>query len=246
MNQILDNVSEYKQRKYFRGFKEFYDQLIPLLEPKVICEFGIGSGHGHYMWAKKGAHAVLGLEYLTYPEVKLGPKGTPLSSEQIDYWKQQLDASQLILQHIKYEFPECNIQFKYGVDAYNAEQVDVCVKESNMGKFDLVIDDAGDRWPLMLPGLDAWKSHISSNGVFITETPDGNGTDFWRNFSKEEHLEHFREYAKKGLVVYDMKEYQPEEYKNNIDYSSTFLGFWAPDFSKFSSLMDKYEHNRVA
>lgn len=233
-------------RSYARGFLEFYKEIFKVYQPETLCEFGIGGGGKHSAWTRCGLKAVIGLEYLSYPDATLGPSGKPLQPEQVEYWQKQLQKSQKSLAQILEEFPDCNIKFRYGVDAYDATNVAEELKVVGIDKFDIVVDDAGDKWPLMQNSKNVWMNHLTDDGIYVTETPDGNGTDFWNAFTYEEHLEHFRILAEYGVRVYNMAEYQPEESRSDEYLQSTYIGFWTKDFSRFDNLTERFAHCRVA
>ena len=97
----------------------------------------------------------------------------------------------------------------------------------------------------MKDSLDVWKPYIDANGIFVTETPDGNGTPDWRAETYEEHMEHFAILAEKGITVLDLKSFQPDWAVGDEDWESTFIGFWSPNPTIHDIIMAKYGKYKV-
>lgn len=231
-------------RKSRRGFLNFYIDIMPLVERNDLCEIGISGSGNQIAWNEYGFKNVVGIDVVDYPNMTYRKNGAPLDEEAAAKWYKKLHTG---YSEIYMNYPDRDkIELYYGYSGYVKEDIDSVISQSRSKSFDIVIDDGATGWPTMEPGLDNWKSYIKSNGLYVTETPDGNGTDQWRSVSTEEHLSNYRELAKKGMMVYNMKEYQLEDAKDDINSSSTYIGVWSPNMEHFQEVLKKYEHCRVA
>lgn len=231
------------RRRHRRGFLPFYTDILAKIERNDLAEIGVSGAGSQLQWhLDVGFKNVIGVEVIDYPSMTIRKNGKKLEGEIAEKWKRKIEAG--IASYESNGSPP-EVQLFYGYSGYHEEDVDLVVSMSNSDKFDMIIDDGATGWPEMRLALPVWKKHLKDRGVFISETPDGNGTDQWRSMTMDEHLANFKEISEFGLRVYDMKEFQPEEARHVIDVSSTYLGFYVNDEDYFSDILDKYERYRV-
>jgi len=221
-----------KARAYKRGFFPFIVDAIRAQQQHnditSIVEIGIGSGRNHVSWHDSSSEdtAVGGIDIFDY---RL-PKCANMSN--FDKWKRnQIYALQDFENRPR-------IHTCYGMSGYEDSSIIALLEKMNRTKIDFVRDDGlTGPWEAVRGSFPPWKKYISEHGFFISETPDGNGTPTWWAESTETHLEHFAELKTHGLIVFDMSSFRDND---DPDFSSSYLGFWAPNMSLYTDLIGKY------
>lgn len=243
----LDMMSEYRMAK--RGFFPFWKDLLDAIDKvkkiDTILEFGVGSGFKQTGWSLIYPDAqVVGIERFDpvndSPETELFC-GYPTPQECIEAYN-LANHVYTISQSLIQEFNIKNLKLYHGYDGYDPKTVDMVI--TNHGKFDIVIDDAHTRWEYTQHSWKLWKRALKYDGIYVSETPDGNGTEQWRAISEQEHISNMKWLANYyGLVVFNFKKFAVQD---DPEWTSNYLAVGRLDRQMYRDVLLKYQDCIVA
>lgn len=226
-----------KCRAWKRGFIDFEIELLnaqqTVKEITHIVELGIGNGKKQEFWndASTEDTAIGGVDHFDFRNPECS------GFFKFDKWKKNQEMAEETFS------TRSRIHTLYGCNSYSPDTPKSMVEKLKIDKFDVVLDDSCEaNYPAQKHFITVWKDYISSTGCLITETPDGNGTSDWRSVSHEDRMKNFKELAEMGWIIFDMSEYRKDFHE---DFSSNYIGFYAPDMSIYQSVIDKYKNHIV-
>jgi len=233
VNNLESLFKETNARTYLRGFVPFFVDVLNAQQSvspiTSILELGIGAGLKHAAWhdASDANTTIGGIDHFDYRKTSMRNMGN------FEHWKNcQINSENLF---------STRERIKVLYDKAYIESSVIKIKElMDVTSIDVIVDDScAGPFEKVKPSLATWKNSISLKGCYISETPDGNGTPLWRSETIEEHFEHFRILREEqDMIVFD---FSPIRIDFCLDYSSNFLGFYAPDMSIYQSVIDKYK-----
>lgn len=240
----------------WRGFSPFYKDLLEHINGfkciNALCEIGISTGDKQIMWGEIYPMAkIIGIDILD--PINSDPTQEPYCNmvDSVQVYKRRLEWQQLAFEKLK-KLSVDNISYYHGFDGYSKDTANMI---SNIyGKIDILIDDAAIDWPEMRDAFPTWKDIIIADGIFISESPDGNGTPKYAAIDKEVHLERMQWLAKHtNQVVFDFKEFAffpskdiaPPSH-NPWTIEGNYLSIGCHDYSYYMPVIKKYEKYIVA
>lgn len=112
-------------------------------------------------------------------------------------------------------------------------------------KFDVLVDDAGSTWPMPMDSLPIYKDIIADDGLYITETPDGNGNSLFNvPYTAPERTARLTQLSKNGMVIFDATTFShsPPDREESNGYSGNQLGIYSPNFEIFKDTINTYKN----
>lgn len=245
----------YNERIAWRGFFNFYRDLIlhidTFKEIKTLCEIGISGGGKQAEWCRQfPAATVIGIDifhpetvtandppYMGFPTIELGNAA----------WQRTYDCySESIELQKKFN----NMNLFHGYDGYAVNTRDMII--SKFSKLDILIDDGSVNWEDTMNTWGIWKDAIADNGIFISETPDGNGTSEWIAMTKQQHIDNMNWLAKEHRqIIFDFGPYKiinPDisPWEDDMDFSANYLAIGCHDYKHYMPVIEKYSDCIVA
>lgn len=192
-----------------------------------VLELGVGGGGAHQTYAQCGIEHVYGIE-VADPN---NPKHSNYFSIQGPHLEQVID-----------KFP--NIKISLATDAYHPDTPDKVAKLwDKPGKYDIIVDDAANGWPVMKNSLPVWKDKVGY--AFISYTPDGYGISSWWDMTPQDHLDNFRLLEEQGMLVFDMSPYKNVVPGKEKDWNAHWVGLWMPNWQMGAKAIEPFLPNLV-
>ena len=133
-------------------------------------------------------------------------------------------------------------------DAYSEESKSKALEEIAPYKFDILLDDAASVWPDMANSLKIYKDIIVDDGLYITETPDGNGDSMYDfHYSDPKRISRHALLSSYGMVIFDMSKYSHyDTLEEEVGMGGNQIGIYSPRFDIFKNTINKYKEHIIA
>jgi hypothetical protein len=209
-------------RAFIRGYLDIERDLIDagqLNRPfTTVCELGIGGGGKQRSWKLSGAEYVVGVD-------------------KVDANEQDIAAQPNLLPGVEYF---------WSMDSYD-DKTPLIIDR----KFDLIIDDSDtgeifrNKPTNKKNVINVWKDYLANDGLFISETPNGQDQNFEVPQPLEYHMQAFEYLASTGMVIFDTYHFKGEMDTRVMRNKRTtyHLGVYTKRWDIYKPVMEKYmEH----
>ena len=217
-----------KSRSYIRGFLDIEYDLITagqLNRPfTTVCELGIGGGGKHNLWKRCGATTVIGVDIID-------PKN-----------KERWDRKDSNNYPYAINFLSSGIEYYWNSSSYS---FDTPKKINKI--FDVILDDSdtGEIWGKKNKHdvINVWKDYLATDGLFISETVNGQDEDASQPRSLEYHMPAFEHLAEQGMVIFDTRKLGTELDQKVIGDGKTthHLGVYTKQWDIYKPVIEKYK-----
>lgn len=219
-------------RAFIRGFLDIEYDLISHAQQRrpftSVCELGIGGSGKQKLWKQCGADIVVGVDIVD-------PNNTQA-------WAKYIETDYVYAM----SGMQPGMEYFWNISSYDIET------PRKIGKvFDIVLDDSdtGDIWHKNKGKdnvINVWKDFIANDGLFITETVNGQDQDGAKPL--EYHMPAFKHLASTGMVIFDTSHFKKPMNSEIISNQRTayHLGVWTPNWEIYKPVIEKYKKHIVA
>jgi hypothetical protein len=242
-----------EQRLADRGFYPFYETLLNHINSMFmvnrVMEIGVGGGFKITKWAQIFPNAgVVGLDDF---DIWMDENSEKFK----DYPRDEVDDA---LKFYRTIYELCNKNAAYwadvwqnitlhrDIDGYCPSAVNIVMKEDDR-LFDIIVDDGACESLFNRHVWDVWKDSLQTHGIFVNETPSGNGTPSYMSMTKAEHMEIFNFLAEEyGQVVFGFRQYANLEHEDKNMSHSNYLSIRCHDYRLYMPVIEKFKHCIIA